>query len=83
MLELPVQVSVRDDLARSRLTVFFRLLLAIPHLLWLYVWASAVWLAALVAWVAAPDPRAAAGPSSRPSATLSRAAWIAAICVRT
>src|SRR5919198_470369 len=31
----PVRLVVTDDLRRSRLTVFFRLLLAIPHLVWL------------------------------------------------
>jgi hypothetical protein len=30
----PVRLVVTDDLHRSRLTVFFRLLLAIPHLIW-------------------------------------------------
>ena len=30
----PVRIVVTDDLHRSRLTVFFRLLLAIPHYLW-------------------------------------------------
>ena len=29
--ERPVAVTVDDDLRRSRLTVFFRLLLTIPH----------------------------------------------------
>ena len=31
---LPIRLVVTDDLERSRLTVFFRLLLAIPHLIW-------------------------------------------------
>src|SRR5581483_7034278 len=30
----PVRLVVTDDLRRSRLTVFFRLLLAIPHFFW-------------------------------------------------
>ena len=34
----PVQVVVEDDLQRSRLTVFFRLLLAIPHFIWFVLW---------------------------------------------
>jgi hypothetical protein len=37
-----VRLRVDDDLRRSRLTVFFRILLVIPHLVWLYVWAFAV-----------------------------------------
>jgi hypothetical protein len=49
----PVRLVVTDDLKRSRLTVFFRLLLAIPHVLWLELWGIAVCVAVLVAWVAA------------------------------
>jgi hypothetical protein len=30
----PIGLIVTDDLKRSRLTVFFRLLLVIPHLIW-------------------------------------------------
>jgi uncharacterized protein DUF4389 len=37
----PIHLVVTDDLHRNRLTVFFRLLLAIPH---------AVWFAVLAAW---------------------------------
>ncbi len=33
-------VGDADDLRRSRVTVFFRLLLAIPHLVWLALWAD-------------------------------------------
>lgn len=49
----PVRLSVTDDLQRSRLTVFFRLLLAIPHLFWFVLWSIAVFFAAIAAWVAA------------------------------
>jgi Domain of unknown function (DUF4389) len=49
----PVRIQVTDELERSRLTVFFRLLLAIPHLLWLALWTVAVFFAAIVAWFAA------------------------------
>ena len=31
----PIALEVADDGSRSRLTVFFRLLLAFPHLVWL------------------------------------------------
>src|SRR5918911_1631194 len=31
----PVRLHADDNLERSRLTVFFRILLAIPHLIWL------------------------------------------------
>jgi hypothetical protein len=49
----PVRIQVTDELERSRLTVFFRLVLAIPHLLWLALWTVAVFFAAIVAWFAA------------------------------
>lgn len=49
----PVSLSVDDDLRRSRLTVFFRLLLAVPHLVWLVLWTPAAWLAAVAAWLVA------------------------------
>lgn len=51
-IEHPVRMRVTDDLSRSRLTVFFRLLLAIPHFLWLALWGVAVVLLAIVNWVA-------------------------------
>jgi hypothetical protein len=41
-----------DDLRRSRLTVFFRLPLAIPHLVWYVLWTVAAFLAAIANWVA-------------------------------
>lgn len=47
----PIRVSVADDLARSRLTVFFRLLLAIPHIVWLLLWSIAAIFAAIANWV--------------------------------
>ncbi len=47
----PIHLVVTDDLRRSRLTVFFRLLLVIPHLVWLMLWGIAVWFAVLAAWV--------------------------------
>jgi hypothetical protein len=51
--EHPVRLVVRDDLGRSRLTVFFRLLLAIPHFVWVVLWTIAAFLAAIATWVAA------------------------------
>ena len=44
---------VTDDLNRNRLTVLFRLLLAIPHLIWLVLWGIVVFWAAVAAWVVA------------------------------
>jgi hypothetical protein len=49
----PVRLELTDQIERSRLTVFFRLLLAIPHLLWLSLWSMFVLLAVVVAWFVA------------------------------
>jgi hypothetical protein len=49
----PIGLIVTDDLRRSRVTVFFRLLLVIPHLIWLTLWGIVVELAVLVAWFSA------------------------------
>jgi hypothetical protein len=48
----PVRLVVEDDLRRSRLTVFFRFLLFLPHLVWLILWSIAASLAAVVNWFA-------------------------------
>jgi hypothetical protein len=50
MNDHPVRLVVSDDLRRSRLTVFFRLLLAIPHIVWLILWSIAVAALAIVGW---------------------------------
>ena len=49
----PVRLELSDRVERSRLTVFFRLLLAIPHLIWLSLWSIFMLLAVLVAWFVA------------------------------
>lgn len=49
----PVRLELTDHVERSRLTVFFRLLLAIPHLIWLSLWSVLALLAVVCAWVAA------------------------------
>jgi len=49
----PIGLIVDDDLRRSRLTVFFRLLLAIPQEIWLGIWGIAVYVVVIVAWFAA------------------------------
>jgi len=49
----PITLVVTDDLQRNRLTVFFRGLLAIPHLIWLMLWGIAAAIAWIVAWFAA------------------------------
>jgi len=50
--EHPVRATVADDLRRNRLTVFFRLLLALPHLVWLALWGIAAFVAAIANWFA-------------------------------
>ena len=49
----PVRLELTDRLERSRLTVFFRLLLTIPHLIWLLLWTVLALLAVFVAWLVA------------------------------
>ena len=49
----PIRLTVDDDRRRSRLTVFFRLLLAIPHFVWIILWTIATFFAAIAGWVAA------------------------------
>ena len=46
----PIHLVVTDDLERNRLTVFFRLLLALPHLIWVAIWGIAVFFAVIAAW---------------------------------
>jgi hypothetical protein len=48
----PVRLVVTDDLHRSRLTVFFRLLLSIPHLFWLALFTIGAFFVSLVNWFA-------------------------------
>lgn len=51
-MDHPITLSFTDDLRRTRLTVAFRLILAIPHLIWLTIWGIAVYLAVIVSWFA-------------------------------
>ena len=53
MSEHPVRLVLADDLERSRLTVALRLILAIPHYIWLSLWAIAVIFAAIANWLCA------------------------------
>jgi hypothetical protein len=58
----PIHLVVTDDLQRSRLTVFFRLFLAIPLFIWVAIWGIAVLFAVIVGWIVTlvagrlPDP---------------------------
>jgi hypothetical protein len=65
----PIGITLEEDLRRSRLTVFFRLLLALPHLVWLALWSVLAFLAALANWFATlargTSPRALHGFLSR------------------
>jgi Domain of unknown function (DUF4389) len=49
----PIGLIVTDDLRRNRLTVFFRLLLAVPHVIAVLLWGIVAELGVLVAWFAA------------------------------
>ncbi len=49
----PITLVVNDDLRRSRLTVFFRVLLAIPHFIVLCLWTFLAEIAGLIAWIVA------------------------------
>jgi hypothetical protein len=46
----PIVLTLTDDLRRTRLTVAFRLILAIPHLIWLGLWGIVAGLAVIVSW---------------------------------
>ncbi len=46
-----VSIVVTDDLRRSRLTVFFRLLLFLPHLVWYALWTAVAIVALVVGWL--------------------------------
>ena len=46
----PVRVVVGDDLRRSRLTVLFRLILAIPAAIVASVLQNVAWIVAILAW---------------------------------
>ena len=49
--EHPVRLTVEDDLRRSRLTVFLRLLLVIPHAIWFLLWTILIIVTAIANWV--------------------------------
>jgi hypothetical protein len=49
----PVRLVVEDDFRRNRLTVFFRLLLAIPLFIWSALWTIAILVVTVINWFAA------------------------------
>jgi Domain of unknown function (DUF4389) len=46
----PIRISSDDELRRSRLTVFFRLLLWLPHFVWLLLWGIVTFFAVVANW---------------------------------
>ena len=51
MNEHPVTLHVMDDLRRSRLTVFFRGFLVLPHYIWLFLWGIPVVILQAFSWL--------------------------------
>jgi hypothetical protein len=49
----PVSMTVTDELRRSRVLTFFRLPIAIPHIVWLLLWAIVALVAMILAWLCA------------------------------
>ncbi len=49
----PVRLAVTDDLRRSRVLVFFRLPVAIPHIVWFVGWTIVALLVSLLNWLCA------------------------------
>jgi hypothetical protein len=49
----PVRLRTSEERERNRLTVFFRLILAIPYIVWLILWSIAAFFAAIAGWFAA------------------------------
>jgi hypothetical protein len=53
MNEHPISLVVTDDRRRSRLTVFFRFLLVLPHFFWLMLWGVTIYIVAPLNWLVA------------------------------
>lgn len=47
-----MRLRVEDDLRRSRVTVFFRLLFVVPQFVWLYLWGFAIVFVVAFNWFA-------------------------------
>src|SRR3954464_491428 len=58
----PIELTVGGDLTRSRLTVFFRGILLLPHLIFVYAWGLVAVVTSILGWIVAlfigrlPDP---------------------------
>ena len=66
----PIRLVTAYDLRRSRLMVFFRVLLAMPHFFWFFLWSVIALPAALANWIAT----LVAGRSPAALPTLARSA---------
>lgn len=69
-VELPPLHPVRvvgdpHDLRRSRVTTFFRILLALPHIVWLTLWGALVTVATIANWIVLLATGSPAGPLHR------------------
>jgi hypothetical protein len=49
----PVRLHTEEDRSRNRLSVAFRLILAIPHIVWLMLWSIAAFFVSIAGWFAA------------------------------
>jgi Domain of unknown function (DUF4389) len=49
----PIKLHVTGDLRRSRVMVFFRLLIAVPHIVWYNLWSILARIVALLTWLCA------------------------------
>ena len=47
----PIRLHLTDELRRNRWTVAFRLILAMPHIIWVTLWGIVVLLLAIPAWL--------------------------------
>jgi hypothetical protein len=61
----PIGLVVDDDRRRSRLTTFFRLFLAVPHIVWLLLWGVLALLAIVAQWFIALVRGRSAAPLHR------------------
>jgi hypothetical protein len=51
-MDHPVRLIITDDLRRNRLTVLFRLILVIPHVIVLVLWGIAAYIVGIINWFA-------------------------------
>ncbi len=49
-MDHPISLRLSDNLERDRITTLVRLILAIPHFVWLWIWGIAVYFAIIANW---------------------------------